>query len=73
MNNITQHFATAFMDMHLKGDAEKAPYFDLVTKAGDGVVAVDDAGKETADHTYWNGFAPRTAAGLMFETKSKGE
>lgn len=73
MNNITQHFATAFMDMHLKGDAEKAPYFDLVTNAGEGVVALDDAGKETVDHTYWNGFAPRTAAGLMFESKSQGE
>ncbi|MEP1636244.1 alpha/beta fold hydrolase [Ascidiaceihabitans sp.] len=73
MNNITQHFATAFMDMHIKGDTEKAAYFDLVTKAGDGVVAVDDAGKETADHSYWKGFAPRTAAGLTFESKAKGE
>lgn len=73
MNNIAQHFATAFMDQHLKGDAAKAEYFNLVKNAGEGVVALDDAGKQTDDHTYWKGFAPRTAAGLMFESKSKGE
>jgi len=36
MNNITQHFATAFMDLHLKGDSEKAAYLDLVESAADG-------------------------------------
>ena len=73
MNNITQHFATAYLDLHLKADGEKADYFDLVENAGDGVIALDDAGKATADHTYWNGFKPRTAAGLRFETKAAGE
>lgn len=72
MNNITQHFATAFFDLHLKG-ADTAAYFDLVPNSDDGVVAVDDAGKPTADHSYWHGFAPRTAAGLRFESKAKGE
>jgi predicted dienelactone hydrolase len=73
MNNITQHFATGFMNMHLKADADMAPYFDLVPVSGDGVHAVDDAGKPTADHSYWEGFQPRTAAGLRFESKAKGE
>ena len=72
MNNIAQHFATAFFDLHLKG-ADMGAYFDLVENSDDGVIAVDDAGKETADHTYWKGFAPRTAAGLRFETKLAGE
>lgn len=72
MNNITQHFASAFMDQHLKADADKAAYFDLVTRAADGVVALDDAGKETAEHTHWKGFAPRTGQGLTFETLTKG-
>jgi predicted dienelactone hydrolase len=72
MNNITQHFATAFMDQHLKADADKAAYFDLVTRAADGVVALDDAGKETAEHTHWKGFASRTGQGLTFETLTKG-
>ncbi len=35
--------------------------------------AVDDAGKPTAEHTYWEGFQPRTAVGLRFESKAKGE
>ncbi|MEO0937340.1 MAG: dienelactone hydrolase [Pseudomonadota bacterium] len=73
MNNIAQHFATAFMDLHVKGDASRAAYFDLVPVAGDGVIALDDAGVPTDDHTYWAGFAPRTAAGLRFETKAAGE
>ena len=72
MNNITQHFATAFMDLHLKSDAEKASYLELVTRAADGVTSKDDAGKELPDHTYWQGFVPRTAAGLTFETLEAG-
>lgn len=73
MNNIAQHFATAFMDLHLKGDADKAAYFDLIPRAADGVVALDDSGAQTADHTHWAGFAPRTAQGLVFETLTNGE
>lgn len=72
MNNIAQHFATAFMDLHLKADADKAAYFDLIERAADGVVAVDDAGTETAEHTHWHGFAPRTGQGLTFETLTAG-
>jgi predicted dienelactone hydrolase len=73
MNNIAQHFATAFMNTHLKADGEMAPYFDLVPNASDGVSALDDAGKPTPEHSYWEGFQPRTAVGLRFETKAKGE
>ncbi|MEM6886808.1 MAG: alpha/beta fold hydrolase [Pseudomonadota bacterium] len=68
MNNIAQHFATAFLDRHLKGDAARGPYLNLVPRAVDGVVALDDAGNPTEDHTYWEGFAPRTAKGLRFES-----
>jgi len=70
MNNILQHFASAFMDEHLKGDADKAAYFDLVETAEDGVWAADDTGKPTADSTYWKGFANRTAKGLHLEKMS---
>ncbi len=72
MNNITQHFATAFLDLHLKSDADKAGFLDLVEHASDGVTAVDDDGKPTTDHTFWAGFAARTAQGLNFETLTKG-
>ncbi len=68
MNNIAQHFATAFMDLHLKGEAEKAEYFDLVPVAQDGVHALEEDGTEKPEHNYWKGFAARTAAGLRFET-----
>ncbi len=73
MNNITQHFATAFLGLYLKQDAEKAKYLDLIPKAADGVIANDEAGKPTEDHTYWHGFPARTAVGLRFETLEQGE
>ena len=73
MNNIAQHFATAFMDLHLKGDAEKAQFLDLVPDSDDGVQSLDENGTPKDDHTHWAGFAPRTAKGLRFETKAAGE
>ncbi|SEW23532.1 Predicted dienelactone hydrolase [Cognatiyoonia koreensis] len=67
MNNISVHFITAYLDMHLKG-ADTGSYFELTENARDGVWAVDDAGVPTDGHTYWEGFPNRTAAGLRFET-----
>ncbi|KPP87893.1 MAG: putative dienelactone hydrolase [Rhodobacteraceae bacterium HLUCCO07] len=73
MNNIAQHFATAFMDLHLRDDSEAARFFDLVEYAEDGVHALNDDGDPEPEHNYWTGFAPRTAAGLRFESRGKGE
>ena len=73
MNNITHHFATAFMDMHVKGDDGMAPYFELVPNASEGVFSVDDSGAFKEDHSYWTGFQARTAQGLKFETLGLGE
>ncbi|QBF32816.1 dienelactone hydrolase [Thalassococcus sp. S3] len=73
MNNVAQHFATAFIDLHVKGDGEKAAYLDLVPVAAEGVFALDDAGNETEAHTHWRGFPARTGQGLLFETKEAGE
>lgn len=73
MNNIAQHFATAFLDLHLKGDVAKRPYFDLIVDANDGVVALDEEALPTEDHTYWTGFRDRSAKGLRFETLKAGE
>lgn len=72
MNNIAQHFVTAWVDQNLKG-ADMSEYFDLTPNAADGVWAVDDAGAPTQDNTYWTGFANRTAVGLTFESKPVGE
>ncbi|WP_341212095.1 dienelactone hydrolase [uncultured Limimaricola sp.] len=73
MNNITQHFVTAFLDLHLKGDAAKAEYLDLVP---DSAKAVWDRAEDGTPHetdTYWAGFANRTAKGLRFETRAVGQ
>jgi predicted dienelactone hydrolase len=67
MNNVAQHFATAFFGLHLQGDDDFAPYLDLVEDAADGVVARDSAGNVLEGHTYWLGFPNRTAVGLRLE------
>lgn len=64
MNNIAQHFATAFLGLHLKGEAQMADYLSLVENAQDGVWAANEDGSFKPEHTYWKGFADRTAKGL---------
>lgn len=73
MNNIAQHFVTAWMDNHLKGDAEKAAYLDLVEDSNAGVWSMNEDGTAKEDHTYWKGFAESTAKGLMYEVKGASE
>ena len=73
LNDISAHFVTAFLDVHLREDVSRAPYLDLMPKAIDGVWAVDEAGTPTADFTYWQGFQNRTAVGLRFETLQAGQ
>ncbi|MBJ7536724.1 alpha/beta hydrolase family protein [Marinomonas transparens] len=71
MNNISQHFITAFMGLHTKGDLGMSSYFDLIENANNGVYALDSEGNPTAEHTYWNGFKKETALGLKMEFKEK--
>ena len=72
MNNVTQHFVTAFLDLHLKGDGTRGAYLRLAPQAIDGVDRRDEGGKPQPGHTYWAGFPPRTAVGLRFETLEAG-
>ena len=72
MNNIAQHFVTAFFGEHVKGDEAMGDYLDLVENASDGLIARDDAGEPTQEHTYWKGFADRTAAGLSLMQAAPG-
>jgi predicted dienelactone hydrolase len=67
MNNILDHFATAFLGRFLKGEGDKQAYLDLVPNGRDGVFALDRDGKPLPTHTYWKGFKRRTAPGLVFE------
>ncbi|MDX2136805.1 MAG: dienelactone hydrolase [Chloroflexota bacterium] len=65
LNNINQHFITAFLGQHLQGNDDMAAYLDVaVESSNDGVYATDDAGAFTAAHTYWLGFQNRTALGM---------
>ncbi|WP_423836976.1 alpha/beta hydrolase family protein [Sulfitobacter dubius] len=73
MNNIAQHFVTAWLDSHLKGEAEKETYLDLVEDSNAGVWSVAEDGTEKKDHSYWKGFAEGSAKGLMYETRAAGE
>lgn len=67
MNNIAQHFVTAWLGKHLGGDAQMDAYLSLTPNAGDGVWSVNEDGTFKDDHTYWAGFHERTAQGLRYE------
>jgi predicted dienelactone hydrolase len=65
-SNIMIHFATAFFDYNLKGNATRLPYLQLIPNSEDGVYAIKD-GHEAAEHSYWKGFPQYTARGLLLE------
>lgn len=71
MNNIMDHFVTAYLDLHLKGDETKADFLELVPDGADGKYSVSN-GQENDDHTYWKGFGSGTAVGLKLEYLAKG-
>jgi predicted dienelactone hydrolase len=70
MNNIAQHFVTAWMDNHLKGSEAAGEYLDLVENSNDGVWSMNEDGTPKEDHSYWKGFDKDTAKGLRFEVKA---
>jgi len=67
MNNIAQHFSTAWLDYYLKNDTDSQTFLQLIPNSNDGVYSLDEDGGFASDHTYWAGFANRTAKGLRFE------
>jgi len=64
MNNIAQHFLTAFLGRHVRGERDMERYLDVCERAADGIWSTDDDGTPRADHSYWAGFQNRTAIGL---------
>ncbi|NVE95607.1 alpha/beta hydrolase family protein [Altererythrobacter lutimaris] len=75
INSINQHFVTAFLDLHLKGDETRASYLAVpVSNANDSRWETQFgeqlngklAGDGEPDH--WRGFQKRWAVGLDFET-----
>ena len=77
MNNIMQHFATAWMGKYLKKEKRQEDGTlsrkHLVPASDDSVWSRNKDGSQKADDTYWKGFAKRTAKGLLFERLLKGQ
>lgn len=72
MNNIMDHFATAFFDYYLKGRKERLAYLEPVTKGQDDV-KVSDEPQETDADTDWTGFGAGTTRGLTLEHLGSAE
>lgn len=66
MNNIMDHFATAYFNHYLKGDQQSQSYLDVVPDGADGVYS-EQNGITDDKHTYWKGFGSGTAVGLKLE------
>lgn len=77
---INAHFISAFLDLHLKGDAAKRKYLDVPTPvAADGQwpskFGQQWGGALAGDSqpNYWRGFQRRWARGLEMHHKTAGE
>ncbi|OLV18320.1 alpha/beta hydrolase family protein [Deinococcus marmoris] len=65
LNNINQHFVTAFLDWKLKGKTEDAAYLNVPTPLSNDIKVSRNAdGTPKADDTSWKGFKDRTARGM---------
>jgi predicted dienelactone hydrolase len=80
LNQVNQHFVTAFLDDALKNDAAKRAYLDVpVPVASDGKWPTKfgelDRGAYAgeAQTEYWRGFQRRWATGLELHRKSAGQ
>jgi predicted dienelactone hydrolase len=80
LNQINQHFVTAFLDFTLKADAPKRRYLDVPTRvASDGkwpvVFGTQDGGALASDGQpdYWRGFQRRWATGMELHRKPSGQ
>jgi predicted dienelactone hydrolase len=73
MNNILDHFATAYFALLLKGDQGMQAYLDVIPAGRDGVYAMDADGKPGPTHTYWKGFQRGTAIGLTLDHLKPGQ
>lgn len=80
INAINQHFITAFLDLTLKGDTDKASYLNTPTQDSNDSnweIALGEqlngslAGQDQASH--WRGFQRRWVLGLEMRKKAIGE
>ena len=69
MNNIAQHFTTAFLGKYLKNEAGMDAYLNVVENSKDGKWSAEANGSFKSDHNYWKGFPNRSAVGLRLEQR----
>ncbi len=71
---INQHFITAFLDLHLKGDPSRRAFLDVPEKAnglkwnaapGQPDTGGFSSGSDSSGNRYWKGFQRRWALGLQ--------
>lgn len=80
INGINQHFVTAFLDLHLKGETDKAAYLNVPTENANDSTWETSTGEQLNgklagdDETqHWRGFQRRWAVGLEMLHKPAGE
>ena len=69
MNNIAQHFTTAFLGKYLKNDSGMDAYLNVIENSRDGKWSAEANGSFKSDHNYWKGFPNRSVAGLRLEQR----
>ena len=79
LNQINQHFITAFLDTNLKGDAAKAAFLTLPTPVAAQSVWPTKLGEQLGgkfagaeQSAHWRGFQRRWAMGLEMHHANKG-
>jgi pimeloyl-ACP methyl ester carboxylesterase len=70
---VSLHFITAFLDLHLRGEANKAAFLDISPRSSDALWArstpYDARSPGPPGASVWKGFHRRHTAGLLFERR----
>jgi hypothetical protein len=66
MNNIMNHFATAYFNLVLKRDRSMQKFLDVIPRKDQGVYS-KTSGAVSPEHNYWEGFPEGSASGLILE------
>jgi predicted dienelactone hydrolase len=72
MNNVMDHFATAYFNFHLKGDMSMLEFLDVYPDGAEATYSVTD-GVPSKAHNYWPGFAEGSAVGFKLEKLERGQ
>ena len=68
MNNIMNHFATAYFNFLLKRDSAMQKFLDIIPSGDQGVYPKTN-GAFGPEHNYWAGFPEGSASGLILEKR----